>query len=251
MGILTVNRFRWWLIPSLAGLVLLPLVVSGAGRGSRGPLSDFERRVFELTNEERVKRDIPPLNLNYSLVFSARDHTVLMTERDTLSHRLSGEPDVCDRMRQTDYEPLFCGENIATGYSTPEEVVAAWMRSTGHRRNILNPNYRDLGVAYVYEGATRTKHWWTQNFASPATDVPTVTPPYAEPTVARPPCLLREDVNDDRTVDYLDLELISAVWGVREGDPEWNARFDILPDGIIDIIDVISVIYKIGESCPD
>ena len=51
------------------------------------------------------------------------------------------------------------GENIAIGYATPEAVVNAWMNSPGHRANILNPSYTQLGVGYVADGS-----YWTQEF---------------------------------------------------------------------------------------
>ena len=56
-----------------------------------------------------------------------------------------------------------CGENIAAGQQTPEEVVTAWMNSEGHRKNILNPNFTKLGVGYVTGGNYR--HNWVQLFA--------------------------------------------------------------------------------------
>ena len=51
------------------------------------------------------------------------------------------------------------GENIAMGYSTPEAVVDAWMNSEGHRANILNSSYKEIGVGYIADG-----NYWTQMF---------------------------------------------------------------------------------------
>ena len=50
-------------------------------------------------------------------------------------------------------------ENIAKGQSTPQEVVNAWMNSSGHRANILNASYSKIGVGYVASG-----NYWTQMF---------------------------------------------------------------------------------------
>lgn len=50
------------------------------------------------------------------------------------------------------------GENIAVGYKTPEQVVAGWMNSEGHRKNILNPKFTAIGVGYLEGG------YWTQFF---------------------------------------------------------------------------------------
>ena len=51
------------------------------------------------------------------------------------------------------------GENIAKGYATPQAVVNGWMNSSGHRANILNASYTQIGVGYVGQG-----HYWTQMF---------------------------------------------------------------------------------------
>lgn len=54
------------------------------------------------------------------------------------------------------------GENIAKGQKTPQEVVTGWMNSEGHRKNILNPSYTELGVGYA-TSSNGTAHW-TQIF---------------------------------------------------------------------------------------
>jgi uncharacterized protein YkwD len=51
------------------------------------------------------------------------------------------------------------GENIAYGYPTPQAVVNSWMNSEGHRKNILNPSFTQIGVGYVSQG-----NHWTQMF---------------------------------------------------------------------------------------
>jgi uncharacterized protein YkwD len=51
------------------------------------------------------------------------------------------------------------GENIARGQRSPKEVVTAWMNSAGHRANILNASFTQIGVGYVADG-----HYWTQMF---------------------------------------------------------------------------------------
>ncbi len=53
----------------------------------------------------------------------------------------------------------YAGENIAMGYATPQAVMDGWMNSPGHRVNILNANYPQIGVGYVADGS-----YWTQEF---------------------------------------------------------------------------------------
>ena len=55
-------------------------------------------------------------------------------------------------------------ENIAAGNSTPEETVEQWMNSPGHRENILNKDYKELGVGYYYKSNSEYKYYWVQLF---------------------------------------------------------------------------------------
>ena len=62
-----------------------------------------------------------------------------------------------------------CGENIAAGQKTPQQVVTAWMNSPGHRANILSENFTYLGVGFYYDynGANGTyRYYWAQNFCT-------------------------------------------------------------------------------------
>ena len=51
------------------------------------------------------------------------------------------------------------GETIAKGYASPQAVVNGWMNSSGHRANILNVSYTQIGIGYVAQG-----NYWTQMF---------------------------------------------------------------------------------------
>jgi uncharacterized protein YkwD len=53
------------------------------------------------------------------------------------------------------------------GYSTPAAVVDGWMASTGHCNNIMNPNFKHLGVGYSYASGATYRHYWTQDFGRP------------------------------------------------------------------------------------
>ncbi len=64
----------------------------------------------------------------------------------------------------------YAAENIAAGYRSPEEVVNGWMNSTGHRKNILNPDLEYLGVGFYYDkdkiSSTNYGYYWSQNFCA-------------------------------------------------------------------------------------
>lgn len=131
--------------------------IKRVGTGSSPAPSSIVQRVFDLTNIERSQVGSPPLRLNSQLITAAQAHTNLMAQHNTLNHQLPGEPSLGDRIAQAGYRWSAIAENIAQGQQTPEAVLQSWMNSTGHRNNLLNPNYQDLGVGYA-------NNYWTQNF---------------------------------------------------------------------------------------
>lgn len=135
-------------------------------------------RVVELTNVERKKNGLPPLNFDNRLATAAQKHTENMAKRDFLSHTGHDDPStshddskMSERIKAEGYSFSFCAENVAGGQDTPEDVVKAWMNSDGHRKNILNPQLKDIGVGHYYlandTGNVNYKHYWTQVFAAP------------------------------------------------------------------------------------
>ena len=163
----------------------------------------FAERVIELTNQERARAGLPPLISDAALNAAALRHSQDMADHDFFSHTGSDGSSACGRMAAAGYSPIWaCGENIAAGFTSPEEVVAAWMNSAGHRANILSPYYQHIGVGYVYDAGDTFGpyyHYWTQDFAAhswqtpvPATATPTwtATPtrtPTGTPTPTRTP----------------------------------------------------------------
>ncbi|WP_435771567.1 CAP domain-containing protein [Nocardioides sp. SYSU DS0651] len=122
----------------------------------------YEDRVLVLTNRKRRARGCAPLRANWTLRKAARSHSVTMARHNEMSHRLPGEPRFSVRITRAGYRDWrIVAENVARGFSSPAAVVKAWMRSPGHRANILNCRLRDLGVGVVL---ARGQLWWTQNF---------------------------------------------------------------------------------------
>jgi uncharacterized protein YkwD len=151
-------------------------------------LSSFETELVSLVNQERAKNGLSPLTLNAALTSAALSHSRDMSARDFFDHIGSDGSAFWERIIRAGYGALAAGgENIAAGYASPSAVFNAWMNSSGHRDNILNPNFSDIGIGYVYEPNDTYpdnigyKHYWTQDFASPyfypptPTDVPTWT----------------------------------------------------------------------------
>ncbi|HAL16299.1 MAG TPA: CAP domain-containing protein [Anaerolineaceae bacterium] len=165
---------------SLEGSLGLDAV--GCTRTNTAPLNtQFEQRVVELVNIERVNAGLPPLKRNDQLDLAVRDHTRDLVEDDYFAHDTMDWVDgtltsVCGpftRMNLYYTGWSNAGENLAAGYSTPEAVVQGWMASTGHRDNILNPKFKEIGVGY-YQGASKYTYYWGQDFGGKSDVYPVI-----------------------------------------------------------------------------
>ena len=122
--------------------------------------------VLELVNAERSRRGLQPMVLEDRLTDAADRHTRDQAAVGDIYHFSPNGTGPGERIAATGYPFSSWGENVAAGYRTPEAVMAGWMNSPGHCRNILNPGYTELGVGYL-ETTTSYRFWWTQKFARP------------------------------------------------------------------------------------
>ncbi len=131
----------------------------GGSGNIQGSVSEFERRVVELVNVERAKEGLSALTLNEELSDVAREKSSDMQRNGYFSHTSPTYGSPFDMLRRFGISYNTAGENIAMGYSSPEAVVNGWMNSAGHRANILNSSFSDIGVGYISNG-----NYWTQLF---------------------------------------------------------------------------------------
>ena len=136
------------------------------GLPSNTGISPAERRVVDLTNAQRSAAGCGAVTVDLRLVAAARAHSADMASRSYFAHNSLDGRTVGDRVGSAGYSGGYIGENIAAGYATPEQVVDGWMNSAGHRANILNCNYRHIGVGFAAGGPYGT--YWTQDFGSPS-----------------------------------------------------------------------------------
>ncbi len=139
----------------------------------------FTKQVLKLTNDFRKENGLDPLKWDPELADAAQKHSNDMGEQDFFSHTGKDGSQPWDRTKAAGDDNTRVGENIAAGQRTPEEVVQGWIKSPGHRANMLNPNYEYLGVGYHQEkpdkGSVNYQHYWTQNFGGGGT------PPSGDP----------------------------------------------------------------------
>ncbi|MDQ1424877.1 MAG: hypothetical protein QOD72_2375, partial [Acidimicrobiaceae bacterium] len=114
--------------------------------------------VIGLTNAERAAAGLGALNANSALHAAAQRESNDMAAHTTMSHTGSDGSTVGTRASAAGYSWSTLGENIAVGYTSASGVVTGWMNSAGHRANILNGAFRDIGVA-VATGADGKKYW--------------------------------------------------------------------------------------------
>lgn len=132
-----------------------------------GDLSQIERDIFNLVNQERTSRGLSALSLNNKLIGAAQHHAGNMASMNRMAHDLPGAdlPTLADRLRYYDYSYSWAGENIAYGFADAQDVMVAWMNSSGHRANILNPNFTEIGIGVRY--ASNGTPYYCQDFGRP------------------------------------------------------------------------------------
>lgn len=121
--------------------------------------------VVDLVNAERAKNRCGALKANAKLQEAAQAHTDDMAARNYFDHNSPDGKSARDRINATGYTWSRIGENIARGQQDAAAVVTAWMNSPGHRANILNCDFTEIGVGVKFGSGGP---WWTQNFGTPA-----------------------------------------------------------------------------------
>ncbi len=141
----------------LAMLIILSAVVSAEAITTRDQAAE---EIVRLVNIERKKAGLPSVKLSRELYRPAMIRAREIVK--SFSHtRPNGLP-----FNSVFYGITYktVGENLAAGQTSCEMVMQQWMDSPGHRANILNKNFKYLGVAYLYSGKGKYKHYWVQEF---------------------------------------------------------------------------------------
>ncbi|MFF7974258.1 sigma-70 family RNA polymerase sigma factor [Streptomyces sp. NPDC007905] len=125
--------------------------------------SDTVAQVVELVNKERAAAGCGPLTEDAQLEKAAQGHSDDMAARNFFDHTNPDGADPGRRITAAGYRWSTYGENIAQGQQTPQAVMDSWMHSPGHRANILNCSFKEIGVG-VHRGSGGP--WWTQDFGA-------------------------------------------------------------------------------------
>ncbi|MFD9903414.1 sigma-70 family RNA polymerase sigma factor [Streptomyces sp. NPDC059063] len=129
----------------------------------QAPSGSTAQQVLTLVNAERRKAGCGPLTQNSRLATAAQRHSADMRARNYFDHTSPDGTDPGQRITAAGYKWSTYGENIARGQQTASSVMKSWMNSEGHRANILNCSFKELGVG-IEKGSGGP--WWTQNFGA-------------------------------------------------------------------------------------
>jgi uncharacterized protein YkwD len=155
------RRYALAALAALAVLVAAPASASATckhGRTHPSQLTNAEvkQTTLCLLNRQRKMHGRRALKANRRLARAARKHARDMVDRKYFDHTTPSGVDFVDRIMRQDYvdpgEAWTLGENLAWGsyqLATPKSIVRSWMHSPGHRANILNPRFREIGIGVV------------------------------------------------------------------------------------------------------
>jgi uncharacterized protein YkwD len=143
---------------------------------SGGSIRDYSisKNILNHINEARAKgmmcgnqyfEAAGPVAWNKKLADASLQHSLDMAENGFLSHTGSKGDNLSERLLKVHYEWISCSENIGHGYRNSEETVMSWLKSKMHCKNIMNPDFKEIGAAYAKSKTHRT--YWTLIFGSP------------------------------------------------------------------------------------
>lgn len=148
-------------------IVGVPATAQDKATGAPSKEEPFTQEIVERTNAERAAQGLPPLkrqeNLNAAASWLARD----MAVQGYFAHTDKQGRNIAPRLPDFGYTHYaYIGENIAAGQATPAAAMRGWMNSPGHRANLLNPHFREIGVGYASRQNSPFRHYWVQDFGA-------------------------------------------------------------------------------------
>lgn len=164
------SGFRALALCALAAGVLAGLSGAAQAAGCVTPrnIDEVAAGIEKALNTDRRRAGLRGISLSRDLTRAAQSHACDMVKRGYFDHRDPWGTKPSQRVRRTGYKSCLTAENLAMGQKSVDEVRAAWMGSSGHRKNILLPDIRDIGLGVVQPSdATRSNLYWVLVMAKP------------------------------------------------------------------------------------
>ncbi len=148
--------------------LLIALMTAGVVTAAAPAPSAVESALVDLANAERKRQGLPPFRSNSRLMRAAQLQAEQVAKIGRLDHTVAGGkyPTLRDRVDAVDYEWQALGENLAFGQRNAAQATGTWMKSAGHRANILNRRFTEIGTAHLVD--RRGRPYYVQVFARPA-----------------------------------------------------------------------------------
>jgi len=173
--------------------------------------------VISITNRHRLENNLPLLVTNILLNQSALNKARDMLDKQYFAHDSPEGKSVGDLAGDVGYEFIAIGENLAMGnFLDDEALVQGWMDSPGHRANILNNRYRELGVAVV-RGVYQGRSTWmaVQHFGFPLSACP------------QPNSSLEQKIEENKTrLDALQQEIERKREDLEQTQPKHDLQYN-------------------------
>ncbi len=154
-----------------------PTGEQGGPTGSSCQMTSNEQEMLSQVNSARSQARncgstpypaVATLSWDCKLAQAAANHSNDMAQNNFFSHIGSDGLGPSFRIQAQDYQAQTWGENIAIGYTATDAAMTAWLNSAGHCRNLMDPDFTELGMAFAENQGSDYGIYWTQVFAAPA-----------------------------------------------------------------------------------
>lgn len=148
---------------TLSLLTISSLTVSINANAQINPQKLQENVILEI-NKNRAQNNLKLLTPNEKFNKTASSYAQIMAQNNHFAHKDLDGQNVDVRMTKNGYNWTTFGENLAAGSDNATFTVDRWMKSVGHKANILNADFCEIGIGYGYSSSSQYKHYWTANF---------------------------------------------------------------------------------------
>lgn len=159
--------------PTATGTSVPPTATTSGGSFTDIISYDNTVEMQNLINQARCGQGLTPLTINALLGNAAYVHDLDMVTNNFFDHRGSDGSTVGDRVSRQGYTWIAVGENLAAGPPGTAETFGMWWNSPDHKANMLNADFREMGLSHLFRAGTTYGHYWTLVLGSQGTTPPT------------------------------------------------------------------------------
>ena len=152
-------------VTAVLGLGAAAAILPQCGPAAVSAPTSPAQQVVDLANARRAQSGLPALSVSGALSNAAQAHAADQASVSRMSHAGTDGSDLPARLDRVGYRWSTWGENVAAGYGDAGAVVNGWMNSSGHRANILNGNFTQIGIGLAY--SPNGTPYWTMDLARP------------------------------------------------------------------------------------